>query len=308
MAETVIETDGLTKFFGGRCVVDELDLSIERGSIFGFLGRNGAGKSTTIRLLLGLLEPTRGSSRMLGTDSRALAPRDRARIGYLPEGHHVYGWMSVEECGRFQRSFYRHWNDDIFRAVLSHFRLDRRNKSGNLSRGQRAGLCLAMVLAPEPELLVLDDPALGLDPVARRSLIQSMLFVTRKADRTILFSSHMLSDVERVADEIAVLDCGTLRAHCRLETFRRQVRQITLRHRGGTLELPALPGLLQTFRSEGEVSLTVANLDPASEEALRALPGVSFEEEPMGLEEAFIGYVGERGEKSFFTTDLKGIK
>jgi ABC-2 type transport system ATP-binding protein len=308
MAEPVIETNGLTKFFGGRCVVDELTLSIERGSIFGFLGRNGAGKSTTIRLLLGLLEPTRGTSRVLGADSRHLSPRDRARIGYLPEGHHVYGWMSVEECGRFQRSFYENWNDDIFRAVLSHFRLDKKTKSGNLSRGQRAGLCLAMVLAPEPELLILDDPALGLDPVARRSLIQSMLFVTRKADRTILFSSHMLSDVERVADEIAVLDRGVLRASCGLETFRQRVRQITLRHGSGTLELPKLPGLLQTFRTEGEISLTIANMDASDEKALRALPGVSFEEEPMGLEEAFIGYVGDRGEKSFFTNDLKGTR
>ncbi len=308
MAEIVIETKGLTKFFGGRCVVDDLSFSIEKGSIFGFLGRNGAGKSTTIRILLGLLEPSRGTSHVLGTDSRNLAPRDRLRIGYLPEGHHVYGWMSVEECGRFQRSFYANWNEDIFQAVLSHFRLDRKNKSGNLSRGQRAGLCLAMVLAPEPELLILDDPALGLDPVARRSLIQSMLFVTRKTDRTILFSSHMLSDVERVADQIAVLDRGTLRAHCSLETFRRRVRQITLRYRGAAPELPPLPGLLQMFRTEGEISLTVANLNQATEEELRIMPGVSFEEEQMGLEDAFIGYVGERGEKSFFTTDLKGTK
>ena len=306
MSEPVIETKGLTKFFGGRCVVDELNLSIARGSIFGFLGRNGAGKSTTIRLLLGLLEPTRGNSHVLGTDSLRLTPQDRARIGYLPEGHHVYGWMSVEECGRFQRSFYKSWNDDIFRAVLSHFRLDTKTKSGNLSRGQRAGLCLAMVLAPEPELLILDDPALGLDPVARRSLIQSMLFVTRKAERTILFSSHMLSDVERVADEIAVLDGGNLRASCSLETFRQQVRQISLRHGSIPIELPKLNGLLQTFRTEGEISLTIANLDKAEEEALRALPGVSFEEVQLGLEEAFIAYVGERGEKSFFTTDLKG--
>ena len=306
MSEPVIETNRLTKFFGGRCVVDELTLSIERGSIFGFLGRNGAGKSTTIRLLLGLLEPTRGTSRVLGANSRNLSPQDRARIGYLPEGHHVYGWMSVQECGKFQRSFYDKWNDDIFRAVLTHFRLDMKTKAGNLSRGQRAGLCLAMVLAPEPELLILDDPALGLDPVARRSLIQSMLFVTRQADRTILFSSHMLSDVERVADEIAVLDGGNLRASCNLETFRQQVRQISLRHGSAPIVLPKINGLLQTYRTEGEISLTIANLDKSEEEALRALPGVSFEEVSLGLEEAFIAYVGIRGEKSLFTTDLKG--
>jgi len=183
-----------------------------------------------------------------------------------------------------------------------------KNKAGNLSRGQRAGLCLALVLAPEPELLILDDPALGLDPVARRSLIQSMLYVTRRSNRTILFSSHLLSDVERVADEIAVLDRGVLRASCRLETFRQSVRQFTLRYKNDGPPLPDLPGLLQSFRTEGELSITTANLDAATERTLRELPVDSFEEVPLSLEDAFISYVGERGEKSFFTKDLEGAK
>ncbi len=172
------------------------------GSIYGFLGRNGMGKTTTIRILLGLEEPTRGGTRVFGEDSRRLRPETRARIGYLPEGHHVYGWMTVRECGQFQAAFFPKWNQHIFDVVITHFRLTPKMKAGHLSRGQRAGLCLAMTLAPEPELLVLDDPALGLDPVARRSLLQSMLYVTRQPNRTILFSSHLLSDVERVADRI----------------------------------------------------------------------------------------------------------
>lgn len=308
MSEYVIETQGLTKHFGKTCVVSELNLKVPKGSIFGFLGRNGAGKSTTIRMLLGLVEPTRGSARVLGKDCRNLSPDDRARIGYLPEGHHVYGWMTIEECGKFQAAFYQHWNSSIFDAVLSHFRLDRKNRAGNLSRGQRAGLCLALVLAPEPELLILDDPALGLDPVARRSLIQSMLYVTRTTDRTILFSSHLLSDVERVADEIAVLDRGTLRASCKLETFRRQVRQFVIRHDGNEPPLPDLPGLLQTFRTDTETSLTFANIGPAEIQRIQVLTGNRIEEVPLSLEDAFVSYVGERGAKSFFTKDLEDVK
>lgn len=308
MSEYVIETQGLTKYFGKTCVVSELNLKVPKGSIFGFLGRNGAGKSTTIRMLLGLVEPTRGSARVLGKDCRSLSPDDRARIGYLPEGHHVYGWMTIEECGKFQAAFYQHWNSSIFDAVLSHFRLDRKNRAGNLSRGQRAGLCLALVLAPEPELLILDDPALGLDPVARRSLIQSMLYVTRTTDRTILFSSHLLSDVERVADEIAVLDRGTLRASCKLETFRRQVRQFVIRHDGNEPPLPDLPGLLQTFRTDTETSLTFANIGPAEIQRIQVLTGNRIEEVPLSLEDAFVTYVGERGAKSFFTKDLEDVK
>lgn len=308
MSEYVIETQGLTKYFGKTCVVSELNLKVPKGSIFGFLGRNGAGKSTTIRMLLGLVEPTRGSARVLGKDCRSLSPDDRARIGYLPEGHHVYGWMTIEECGKFQAAFYQHWNSSIFDAVISHFRLDRKGRAGNLSRGQRAGLCLALVLAPEPELLILDDPALGLDPVARRSLIQSMLYVTRTTDRAILFSSHLLSDVERVADEIAVLDRGTLRASCKLETFRQHVRQFVIRHDGNEPPLPDLPGLLQTFRTDTEISLTFANIGPAELQRIQVLTGNRIEEVPLSLEDAFVSYVGERGAKSFFTKDLEDVK
>ncbi|PTX93152.1 ABC transporter ATP-binding protein [Spartobacteria bacterium LR76] len=308
MSEYVIETQGLTKYFGKTCVVSELNLKVPKGSIFGFLGRNGAGKSTTIRMLLGLVEPSRGSAQVLGKDCWNLSPDDRASIGYLPEGHHVYGWMTIEECGKFQAAFYKHWNSSIFDAVLSHFRLDRKNRAGNLSRGQRAGLCLALVLAPEPELLILDDPALGLDPVARRSLIQSMLYVTRTTDRTILFSSHLLSDVERVADEIAVLDRGTLRASCKLETFRQHVRQFVIRHDGNEPPLPDLPGLLQTFRTDTETSLTFANIGPAEIQRIQVLTGNRIEEVPLSLEDAFVTYVGERGAKSFFTKDLEDVK
>lgn len=308
MSEYVIETQGLTKYFGKACVVSELNLKVPKGSIFGFLGRNGAGKSTTIRMLLGLVEPSRGTARVLGNDCRYLSPDDRARIGYLPEGHHVYGWMTIEECGKFQAAFYKQWNSSIFEAVISHFRLDRKSRAGNLSRGQRAGLCLALVLAPEPELLILDDPALGLDPVARRSLIQSMLYVTRTTDRTILFSSHLLSDVERVADEIAVLDRGTLRASCKLETFRQHVRQFVIRHDGNEPPLPDLPGLLQTFRTDTETSLTFANIGPAEIQRIQLLTGNRIEEVPLSLEDAFVTYVGERGAKSFFTKDLEDVK
>ncbi len=139
-------------------------------------------------MILGLLEPTRGSASILGHDRTDLPPNVRARIGYMAEGHSVYGWMRVGEYGRFQRSFYPRWNDDLFSAVIDHFSIDPRTKAGHLSHGQRAGLHLAMTLAIEPAVLMLDDPATGLDPAARRSLLEAMVYFTRSRERTIFFS------------------------------------------------------------------------------------------------------------------------
>jgi ABC-2 type transport system ATP-binding protein len=296
----VIEIDHLTKYYGKREIIRDLSLNVPPGSIYGFLGRNGMGKTTTIRILLGLEDPTRGRTSVFGEDSRKLSPATRARIGYLPEGHHVYGWMTVRECGRFQASFFPSWNQDIFETVITHFRLTDAMKAGHLSRGQRAGLCLALTLAPDPELLVLDDPALGLDPVARRSLLQSMLYVTRRPDRTILFSSHLLSDVERVADRIVVLDGGVLRADCTVEFFRERLRHYVLKFRETPPPAPAMPGLLESFRTDHELALTFANAGATTEADLARLEPESLDQVDMTLEDAFISYVGEHGEKTFF--------
>jgi ABC-2 type transport system ATP-binding protein len=302
---TVIRTRGLTRYFGARPAVYDLNLEVPRGCVFAYLGRNGSGKTTTIRMLLGLLSPTRGEGSILGHDIRALSPEVRARIGYLTEEHQLYGWMSVKQCGDFQSQFYPRWNEKVFRGVIGHFNLKPTARVKDLSRGERAGLCLGITLAPEPELLVLDDPALGLDPVAHRSLIESMIYLTRRSDRTIFFSSHQLADVERVADYIAVLERSVLRVCCPLETFRSSVRQVRLRFPGAPPPLPQIPGLLQVVRAEGELRLTCVHYDGATEQALRALAPAQMEPVPLNLEDAFISYLGERGEKSFILSETE---
>src|SRR5262249_21885919 len=181
----VIETRGLTRYFGGKCAADTVSFRVPRGSVFAFIGRNGAGKTTTIRMILGLLEPTRGSSAMLGYDSMALPPEARARIGYIAEGHPVYAWMKVEQYVGFQLGFYKRSNRQSFASVIDYFAISPRTRAGHLSHGQRAGLHLAMTLAIEPEVLMLDDPATGLDPSARRSLLEGMIYFTRRRERTI---------------------------------------------------------------------------------------------------------------------------
>lgn len=301
----VIQARDLTRYFGRKCAVQSLNLEVPCGCVFAFLGRNGSGKTTTIRMLLGLLAPTRGSCAVLGCDSQQLTPAVRARIGYLTEEHQLYGWMTLRQAAEFQSSFYPRWNQKIFLGVMDHFNLKLEAKVKNLSRGQRAGVCLALTLAPDPEVLILDDPALGLDPVARRSLVESMIYLTRRSDRTIFFSSHDLSDVERVADYVAVLDYSILRACCPLETFRDSVQEVKLRFAGAPPPLPDIPGLLQAFRTERELRVTCVHYSDATADALRRLSPEAMELQPLGLEDAFITYLGERGEKSFILAETE---
>jgi ABC-2 type transport system ATP-binding protein len=303
--QPVISTQGLTRYFGNKAAVYELDLDVPQGGVFALLGRNGSGKTTTIRMLLGLSQPTRGTGTILGCDIRAITPGVRARIGYLTEGHDLYGWMKVRQCAEFQSAFYPKWNEKVFRGVVTHFGLDENSKVSDLSRGERAGLCLALTLAPDPELLILDDPALGLDPVARRSLVESIIYLTRRSDRTIFFSSHQLSDVERVADYIGIMDDSVLRASCPIETFRNNVRQMRLRFQGTPPHLPQITGLLQARRTAGELHVVCANYTDATESALRALHPIEMERVPLPLEDAFISYLSERGEKSFILSEME---
>lgn len=303
--ELVIHTRGLTRYFGATPGVYELNLDVPRGGVFAFLGRNGSGKSTAIRMLLGLLEPTRGEGEILGCDIRRLTPEIRARIGYLTEEHQVYGWMSVQQCGEFQSQFYQRWNDKIFQGVIDHFGLKPDMRAKNLSRGERSGLCLALTLAPDPELLILDDPALGLDPVARRSLVEAMIALTRRSDRTIFFSTHQIDDVERVADYVAVLDKSILRACCRLESFQENIRQVRVQFAGKPPELPAIPGLLQVMRNGTSLRLLCVRYNDETEHRLRTMKPLEIETSPVNLNDCLISYLGSKGEKSFILSEME---
>lgn len=308
MNEPVIDTRGLTRYFGASAAVRDLDLQVPRGSVFAFLGRNGSGKSTTIRMLLGLLPPSRGQATVLGCDSRALTPAIRARVGYLAEDHPLYGWMTVREIGSFQASFFPRWNQKTFSAVVDHFSLKLSARVRQLSRGERAGLSLALTLAPDPELLILDDPAMGLDPVARRALVESMIYLTRRQDRTIFFSSHALDDVERVADWMAVLDQGVLRACCRVETFRSRVCQVRLRFDKAPPPLPPVPGLLRAARLERELRLVCVQTNSSVEHQFGGLGARSVEVAPISLEDALVSYLGQPGEQPFFLSETEGVQ
>jgi ABC-2 type transport system ATP-binding protein len=305
MPDAII-TERLTKHYGGRRVVDSLNLRVPQGSVYGLLGRNGAGKSTAIKMLMGMVRPDSGRSQLLGEDSATLSNGTRARIAYLAEGHPLYGWMTVDDAVRFARAFYPRWNDVLVDQVLDHFELPRRQKIRRLSRGQQAQVSLALAVAPDPELLVLDDPTLGLDTVVRRDFLESLIQIIQRQGRTILFSSHILGDVERVADRIGILVDGVLRVDCRTETFRESIRKLILEFAGHPPESPAIPGLVSWRHTGTNLEVVLVGYDDAQREAVEALGPLSIEVLDLNLEDAFIEYTrGRRRSLPLFATELE---
>src|SRR6185437_14709075 len=189
-----------------------------------------------------------GRATLLGENAEDISKATRARIAYLAEGHPFYGWMTIDEAVKFTRSFYPRWNDTLVDQILDHFELRRRQKFRRLSCGQRAQVSLALAVAPDPELLVLDDPTLGLDTVVRRDFLESLIQIIQRQGRTILFSSHILGDVERVADRIGILIDGVLRVDCPTDYFKMSLRKVVLEFSGQPPAFPACDGLVSTWR------------------------------------------------------------
>jgi ABC-2 type transport system ATP-binding protein len=300
----VISTHRLTKYYGGRAVVNDLELNVAQGTVYGLLGRNGAGKSTAIKMLLGMVRPDIGHCELLGEKSADLRPETRARIAYLAEGHPLYRWMSVGQAVRFTRAFYPRWNDVLLGQILDHFELSLKAKIRRLSNGQRAQVSLALAVASDPELLILDDPTLGLDTVVRRDFLESLIQIIQRRGRTILFSSHILGDVERVADRIGILVDGVLRVDCPTEHFKESLRRIVLEFSGEPPPAPAFAGLVSSRQIGRTLELVIAGFNDQHRELAESLHPRSFDVVDMNLEDAFIAYTrGPRRALPIFSGD-----
>lgn len=283
-----IELQGVCKSFRRTQVLSNLSLRVERGKTFAFLGRNGAGKTTSIRMLLGLLKCDQGEVRVLGLDPATDPLKVRARVGYLAEDQQMYGWMRVEEIIRFVAPFYATWDHDLALKYVREFELPLRTKIKHLSKGQNVRLGLLLALAHRPELVILDDPALGLDPVMRRQFNQDLISHLQGEGRTVFYSSHLLYEVEPVADEVAILDGGRLVRQADTETLRRDVKQFVV-DRAAYGRIRDDMSVLELRRAGEDVAVTVQNAS-----AVRALldrEGIGYRVNDLDLDEIFAAYV-----------------
>ena len=210
MNEPVIEIAQLTRHFGATDALAQVTLTFRRGGVYGLVGANGAGKTTLIRHVLGLLKAERGSVRVFDLDPVADPVGVLSRIGYLSEENDLPGWMRVDELMRYSRAFHPGWDDAYAEELRNAFALDPAAKIKTLSKGQKARAGLVVALAYRPELLVLDEPSSGLDPIVRRDILGAVIRTIADEGRTVLFSSHLLDEVEEVADHVTMIQRGKI--------------------------------------------------------------------------------------------------
>jgi ABC-2 type transport system ATP-binding protein len=293
MSEFVIETRKLSKRYGRKLALNALDLAIPRGRIHAIVGAHGAGKSTLFRILLGFLAPSAGEARILGKDSQQLDTADRGRIGFVNEEHTLPTWMRVDAVIAMHRRQYRRWNQAAFEQVLGHYHVLPEQKVAQLSRGERAGFNLALALAQRPDLLVLDEPTLGLDVVAKRAFLESLMHNNVADDCTVIYCSHQMEEIERVADNLIILERGELMNMSAPDDFRERVRYWVADIPFKGPDPHTIPGLLEVQRIDGLHHYVVLDQDEDFAEFLKASGARSVQSMPVSLDRAVNSFLAK---------------
>ena len=290
--EPVIRLKNVTKRYGAHVALDRVSLEVPRGVVCALLGENGAGKTTAIRLLLGLTSCDEGTAEVLGLDSARQGTLVRSRVGYVPERPALYDWMTVSEIGWFTSGFYGAGYLERYVGFVEHYQLPANRKIKRLSKGMRAKVALALALANDPELLILDEPTSGLDTLVRREFLEGMVDIAA-AGRTVFLSSHQIGEVERVADIVAILRTGKLLVVERLEDLKDQVREFTITLADEAGSAPILGGQILHERCQRhQVQALVRGMSEGEAAALRAHPSVrELGIRTPSLEEIFVAYL-----------------
>jgi ABC-2 type transport system ATP-binding protein len=289
----IISIKNLTKRYGRTVALSDVTLDVPAGCVFALLGENGAGKSTTIKTLMGMIRPDSGTASVLGHDAYREQDTVRPRLGYIPEVPTLYDWMTIHEIGWFTAGFYPPGFAERFGKQIREFDLDLSQKIKNLSKGGRAKVSLALAMAHEPELLILDEPTSGLDTLVRRRFLESMVDVAATG-RTVLLSSHQIGEVERVADHVAILHGGELKVCDSLENLKAVHERWIVTFNNHEPSLPEFGGRVILHEGVGSrrQQFLVQNPNPESLWQLRDHVGVNeVEVHVPSLEEIFVAYL-----------------
>ncbi len=269
-------------------VLSGVDLAIEPGTVLGLLGQNGSGKSTLLKCSLGLLKASSGSVAVLGDDAWNLSAAAKARLGYVPQETVSYPWMRVRQVIAYTAAFYPSWNQRLVDELCRRWRLPLEDRVGPLSVGQLQTLAIVQALGHEPELLILDEPVASLDPSARREFLRTILEIIDDPRRTVLFSTHITSDLERVASRVAILRDGRIAFHGELDELKERVKRLRI---VAPRDLPAsftIPGAIHLEISGSVATVSVADFDEQLVHDLRRTWGADVSVEDLNLEEIFV--------------------
>lgn len=297
MTTACIETMSLTRCFGQKTALNDFTLTIDGAGITAIVGSNGAGKSTLFRLLLGVDTATSGTCKVFGEDSRCLSESVRTKVGYVNEEHTLPEWMSAEGVTRLQRSFYPQWNEDVYRRTVSYFDIDPKQKIAGLSRGERAGLSLSLALAQQPQLLILDEPTLGLDVVAKQSFLESLMFIGTENDAAIIYCSHQMEEIERLADRLILMERGSLVHNSTPDDFVARVSGWLLDSSPSKTEIADIPGYLTSKSIEGRTQVIVADADETFQAHLEHEGFTGIHSLPINMETAVNAFLSRNHSK-----------
>lgn len=296
MSEWAIETRGLTKVFDQEVVVSDLDIEVPRGSVFGLMGPNGAGKSTLIRMLMGILKPTSGSGTILGNDLCEPSGLVRAQVGYVADFQQMYPLMKVRDVIELCARVYPHWDHHRAKKLMDTFNVAPNQWVRALSKGMKTQLALLIALSMRPRLLILDEPTSGLDVVMKQNFMQLILQEAATGDTTIFFSTHNLHDLERMADQVAVMMNGKLLLNSSLDELKMTTRKIQAVFPNGLPEEIAQSPNVLRVESQGKVySIIVSRHFDEMMAQIKSNGPVYLDTVDLSLEEVFIHTVGKEG-------------
>ena len=288
MSNTVLEVQGLVKTIGGREILKGLDFDLAPGVVVGLLGKNGAGKSTLIDTLLGFALPTNGTCRVFGEESGRLSAATKGRIGFVPQQDELITMMNGKQLLALTASFHLRWDRELIDRLAREWEVPLDRRIAVLSGGERQKLATLMALGHRPDLLVMDEPASGLDPVARRQFMQAVLEIANDPGRTIFYSSHIVSDIERVANQVWILREGRIVWRGELDALKESIVRLQLRADHDLPPQLALPGQLAGVVSGRTATITLGGWRPSLLAELEQQTASRIEVETLGLEDIFL--------------------